>query len=92
MAVVKIIPTDSLDASLLDTYSNTFNNCTWYRLVMSLTRLHPILGGGTFYVEGFKTDNNYEYQTAQIYTNEASGTRMYKRCKSVGIWNTWKSI
>lgn len=92
LTVVNLNPIDSPDTSLLDTYSNAFNNWTWYRLVLGLSKAHPILGGGTFYIEGFKTDPNYEYQTAQIYTSGTSGIRIYRRAKSEGVWNTWKSI
>lgn len=83
--------TGSEDAALLDTYSSTFAEGTWYRLAMSLSRAHPILGGGTFYVEGFKADNSYEYQTAQIYNGEPSGIRVYRRSKALGAWNTWNA-
>lgn len=73
--------------ALLDSYSATLPIRTWYRFVVGLTTTHPQLGGGTHYIEGFKSDGNYEWQTATIYSVE--GVQVKKRSKSNGTWITW---
>lgn len=68
-------------------YSNAIPNHTWYRFATNHIIMHPELGGGVFYVEGFKTGSAYEYQAVRTYGT--NGYNEYGRSKYDGLWQAW---
>lgn len=69
----------------LDEYSLTLNSTTFYSFALNIKFSQAQIGGGTFLVEGFKTDENYEVQRATCYTKNRAKT--YQRAKFDGAWN-----
>lgn len=76
----------------LDNISANLQNNTHYRRVIDISVFHPILYGGRYYIEGFKTDGDYEYQIARKYTTSTEGSINKVRSKNNGIWNTWRNL
>lgn len=72
-----------------DNYSSTFADSTYYRFTIQHAVSYNILGGGRWYVEGFKTGNSFEFQVAKSY--EVNGIREFVRSKYNGTWNSWGS-
>ena len=70
-----------------DNLSSSIQNYVWYRRIASHYVSHTTLGGGTFVVEGFKTSNNFEIQSAMTY--RSNGMRHYTRIKYSGVWTSW---
>lgn len=61
-------------------------NSEWYR--SSINVLADLtLGGGVWYIEGFKTNTNYEWQKATSY--HTNNTRCMSRVKWDGTWLSW---
>ena len=77
-------------ASIQNVYNNRSANYaaqTYYRFLIAHNVLYNPLGGGQWYVEGFKATNDYEWQTAKTYS--ASGISTYVRSKMAGAWGEW---
>ena len=64
-------------------------NLTWYRRLLDHGVYHSVLGGGTFYLEGFKLTSEYEWQRATTYNRE---TAMFFRTKERGSWSEWEQL
>ena len=73
--------------NVYDNWSSAMNDSTWYRGVISHNVSHSVLGGGTWYLEGYKTDAYYEWQCIRSYSG--TGIRMFVRSKYNGTWNSW---
>ena len=59
----------------------------WYRTVTHHGVMHPVLGGGTFYLEGMRATQNYGWQRLTCYYNNGLS---YARSITDGIWGAWK--
>lgn len=70
-----------------DNFSSGLAAQTYYKTSVSHNVAHSILGGGLWFVTGFKNSSNFEIQTIQSYS--ANGTRFFTRCKSGGVWTAW---
>lgn len=70
-----------------DNYSNGLAPNTYYRFLIFHNVVHNVLGGGTWYVEGVKVFNEYEWQQARCY--DATGMKIYVRSKFNNAWNAW---
>ena len=68
------------------------NNNEWYRRCYSFRiNISYLFGyGGCWYVEGVRTDPEYEWQIATSYGNPTPIRLM--RSKYSGIWNNWVKI
>ena len=75
-----------------DTVSNDFPEDTFYRRSVNHSVAHSILGGGEYYLEGFKSLHaNYEWQRITRYGNNSITTIfMYQRSKINGTWSSWE--
>ena len=69
----------------LDEYSSTLNSTTFYSFALNIKFPQAQIGGGTFLIEGFKTDENYEVQRTICYAKNR--TKTYQRAKFDGAWN-----
>lgn len=75
-----------------NTVSTDMNNNTWYRATISNVVAHPVLSGGVYYLEGFKTDSSYEWQIITSYSlsdDINADIRIFHRSKNKGIWSNW---
>ena len=78
--------------SALDNYSVNMPNGTHYnaRIIANVAITELGNTGGVYYVDGYKTNNNYEYQTITRYDD--NGIAMYTRSKCKGMWNKWQRV
>lgn len=74
-----------------DNYSRDLPNNTYYRYMASNTVGGGQLGNATWYVEGLKSSNSYEWQLARTYLSLANGGMRY-RSKWNGAWGEWTSL
>lgn len=89
---------NTLDAKLLnnmDEFNKYINNVsgsmadkTHYNLLIDVNFQHPVLGGGQYYLEGYKAWSTYEWQTVTSYNMFASH-RQFSRSKANGEWKDW---
>ncbi len=75
---------------IYDDFSKNTSNTSWYSFAVTHIAAHNILGGGVYYVEGFKTNERYEWQKATSY--ESTSIRQFARSKVNGAWNEWVRI
>lgn len=75
---------------LYNNYSKDMPNRTYYRFVAQHNIGEGFLTGGCWYVEGFKNDNNYEWQMAKLYVQLARHPIQY-RVKNVN-WLSWENV
>lgn len=74
----------------LNTVSDNMPNDTHYIRKFSCNVGHPVLGGGDYLLEGFKTNNNYQWQKVTSYTVDNDGiNRNFERTKYAGNWGAW---
>ena len=78
---------DSEIDSIYDNWASELGGNTWYRGLVGHNILHSILGGGTFYIEGFKMSDFYEWQTSRSYSSIS--IIEYVRSKHNGTWTSW---
>lgn len=83
---------DDTTKTYLDNISKDMPNVTAYRRAVNLNYVNQILGGGQFLIEGFKYNNDYEYQIAMRYSTLGSVT-MLGRSKYKGVWpDKWTTL
>lgn len=89
--VINVPYTSANTESNIDNFYNNFSaslpEYTWYRGTVSHGVIHSILGGGTWYLEGYKTTAYYEWQCIRSYSE--TGIRMFARSKYDGTWKPW---
>lgn len=74
---------------------NVINNAStvdrqWYRLAVRVNVENLTLGGGVWYIEGFRHNSAYEWQDATIYYTGGSAKRT--RTKMENVWTSWSYI
>lgn len=78
----------------LDTlYANLHTNSkdlSYYKALVVHGVAHSVLGGGTFYVEGFRHSANYGYQRIVSYGTSGTKTFAYERSMYDGSWISWE--
>ncbi len=67
-----------------DNYSNNVQNGFYYAFYINHGAGYSTLGGGSWYVEGLKTSNAYEWQRAISYNG------FFYRIKNASNWGNWK--
>lgn len=87
MGITKQFTTEAEANDYIDNFSSLMSDYTYYRLVVDFTFSHSKLGGGTYYIDGFKTWSGYEWQKA--YSYEAELPRTLTRTKFQGMWKGW---
>lgn len=88
----KIFSSSSNDQEVdeyLEDYSQPYAHHTHYYIAMNLTFVHSTLGGGDMLIEGYKANENYEWQKATKY--DSSGIVSFARSKMNQIWTDWNS-
>ena len=73
----------------LEDYSQPYASHTHYYIAMNLAFVHSTLGGGDMLIEGYKANENYEWQKATKY--DSSGIVSFARSKMNQIWTDWNS-
>lgn len=73
----------------LDDYSQPYAPHTHYYIALNLAFVHSALGGGDMLIEGYKANENYEWQKATKY--DSSGIVSFARSKMNQIWTDWNS-
>lgn len=74
-----------------DHYSDNLQDNTWYHFVVSHGAFWETLGGGRWFVEGFKATDSYEWQLARTYSTLANGGMRY-RVKEANAWKEWEKV
>ena len=81
------------DTEMMSRLNNVSDkNGTWYRLSFAhITGVSawPVGSGGIFYIEGFRSDQGYEWQRASSY---GLSFVQYARVKYDGVWRDWEEI
>ena len=88
----KIFSSSSNDQEVdeyLEDYSQPYASHTHYYIAMNLAFVHSTLGGGDMLIEGYKANENYEWQKATKY--DSSGIVSFARSKMNQIWTDWNS-
>lgn len=75
--------------NLFNSWSSGLSDNTWYRGIIYWNFSHSVLGGGNYYLEGHKTNTNYEWQSITKYKTASGATKFY-RSKNNGTWNDWE--
>lgn len=89
---IKYYSNENLFSSDLDNISNQYKNNTHYSkvYVLDFTPSFWTNGGGTWYLEGHKTNSLYEYQiVTTYYIGSIEPYRRFIRSKNNGVWNSW---
>ncbi len=94
LSIFRLIPIKlSTGAEIIDYYDNysaAMSNHTYYRFTVDHNTQDGYLGGGCWYVEGFKATNDYEWQMARVYVSINRHPIQY-RVKNVN-WLSWENI
>lgn len=88
----KIFSSSSNDQEVdeyLGDYSQPYAPHTHYYIALNLAFVHSTLGGGDMLIEGYKSNENYEWQKATKY--DSSGIVSFARSKMNQIWTDWNS-
>jgi len=75
------------DESVLNNYSANLNAKTSYEFELACATAHPVIGGGSYKVYGYKTDTGFE--TQQLISYEINNVRLFYRCKFNGAWQNF---
>lgn len=85
------IPEIIVSEANLNTYntlSNSLPNKTYYRKTMGNNVVVPEIGGGIWYLEGFKINESYEWQLIRSYHEGY----LKHRYKSNGVWSSFNKM
>jgi len=63
-------------------------NGLWYQAYVTHSVSHSVLGGGVFYLEGFRTNSKFGIQRITVYTS-GGGTKCFSRSYANGVWYDW---
>ncbi|HCL01142.1 MAG TPA: hypothetical protein DHW61_01795, partial [Lachnoclostridium phytofermentans] len=88
MVNAKQFTTESEANAFFDTCSNIYPDHTHYKLAIGLSFAHSILGQGSFFLEGYKTNNTWGWQ--KVTTNDSVSSRSLSRSINNGMWNKWE--
>ena len=90
MTAVSAGSTEEEINNFYDNYSAELEDGTNYKANVWHNIAHSILDGGTRFLEGFKKDSLYEYQTVTAYFNNY--VHEWRRSKYNGTWTPWKQV
>lgn len=85
------IYTVTTEEAMTEAYDGSHTNnedATFYKAEIFHRVSHPILGSGTWYLEGFRINANYGWQSAKQY--DATTTKVYYRSINNGAFGEWK--
>lgn len=80
--------TDEDFISTIDSVYATMSDFSARHIVVSLSKVHPVLGGGTTLVKIYRADANYGTMSCTLYTS-SGGDMEYKRARSAGTWGSF---
>lgn len=63
-----------------------------FEVVFQVTQPGLSLGGGTWYVSGYRSTLEHGYQEIRSYTHLPSGMQYFARSRYAGVWNAWKNM
>lgn len=86
LTLVSGLTTEALIGQAYITAHTETPNGTLYRRLIYHAFAHSILGGGVFYLEGYRADASYGWQRITSYGNP---TRIFTRSINNGTWTTW---
>lgn len=82
----------STDSEIDTIYNNlhaTAADGECYRRTVEHTKAHSKLGGGSFYLEGVRTNADYGWQKIRTYMRATNGEAVYNRTMYQGVWSDW---
>ena len=86
LTLVSGLTTEALiDQTYITAHTETPDG-TLYRRLIYHAFAHSILGGGVFYLEGYRASSSYGWQRITSYGNP---TRIFTRSINNGTWTTW---
>lgn len=80
---------EEIDAIYASLHENAVND-GWYRARVQHNVAHSVLGGGTFYVEGFRATVKFGVQETTVYKS-ATGVKKFVRSLANSVWGAWDS-
>ena len=80
---------EEIDAIYASLHENAVND-GWYRARVQHNIAHSVLGGGTFYVEGFRATVKFGVQETTVYKS-ATGVKKFVRSFANSVWGAWDS-
>lgn len=86
MSIVQTTDETSID-NAYNNWSSSISNATYYKGTILHNVVHSVLGGGVWFLEGYKDDSAYEWQEIRSYSND--GIKDYCRSKMAGAWKPW---
>lgn len=80
---------EEIDAIYTSLHENAVDD-GWYRARVQHNVAHSILGGGIFYVEGFRATVKFGIQEITVYKSN-TGVKKFVRSLANNVWGTWDS-